>query len=239
MSGRGGAGQNHHGGCGGDLLSLIEKTILAQTEDQYPFATVYDQELSFYAFRQDNMSTSAQWYERFNTKIDVGNAIGVTRYHKVLLEYCANEHTTGSTFVTYRWSKKDAEERYVSYAFLKQSGRQHGNLWEDLQNSFTTGENRYPKTRQETLHPIRTHFQMMISRSQEWTRRMNHHKSRFMIPTSHQPILLQSRLHQQWNYKSRSLKPQGHQKQHHRLANLHTYPNNPSRWQLHWFGVSR
>jgi len=32
------------------LYRLIEKTILAQTEDQYPFATIYDQELAFYAF---------------------------------------------------------------------------------------------------------------------------------------------------------------------------------------------
>jgi hypothetical protein len=30
------------------LYRLFEKTILAQTEDQYPFATVYKQEASFY-----------------------------------------------------------------------------------------------------------------------------------------------------------------------------------------------
>jgi hypothetical protein len=66
------------------LYRLIEKTVLAQTEDQYPFATVYDQEQSFYSFRQaDNMS-NPQWYERFNTKVDVGEAIGVTRQHKAL-----------------------------------------------------------------------------------------------------------------------------------------------------------
>jgi hypothetical protein len=38
------------------LYRLIEKTVLAQTEDQYPFATVYDQELSFYAFKQESLS---------------------------------------------------------------------------------------------------------------------------------------------------------------------------------------
>ena len=32
------------------LYQLIKKMILAQMEDQYPFATVYDQELSFYSF---------------------------------------------------------------------------------------------------------------------------------------------------------------------------------------------
>ena len=32
------------------LYWLIEKTVLGQTEDQYPFAIVYNQELGFYAF---------------------------------------------------------------------------------------------------------------------------------------------------------------------------------------------
>jgi hypothetical protein len=43
------------------LYRLIERTVLAQTEDQYPFATVYDQELSFYSFNQDSLS-NPQWY---------------------------------------------------------------------------------------------------------------------------------------------------------------------------------
>jgi hypothetical protein len=62
------------------LYSLIERTVLAQTEDQYPFSTVYDQELSFYLFKQESLS-NPQWYERFNTKVDVGEAIRVTRKH--------------------------------------------------------------------------------------------------------------------------------------------------------------
>jgi type II secretory pathway pseudopilin PulG len=48
--------------------------------------------------------------------------------------------------------REDAEESYISYAFLNQSGAQHGNLKVDLRNDFTTGSNRYPKTRQQTLH---------------------------------------------------------------------------------------
>jgi hypothetical protein len=138
-----------------ELYQLIEKTTLAQTEDQYPFATVYDQELNFYSFRQETMS-NPQWYEKFNTKVDVGSAIGVTRQHKVLLEYVAQENHT-LTFAALSAEQKqavreDAEERYISYAFLRQSGAQHGNLKVDLRNDFTTGSNRYPKTRQQTLH---------------------------------------------------------------------------------------
>jgi hypothetical protein len=47
---------------------------------------------------------------------------------------------------------EDAEESYISYTFLHQSGAQHGNLKVDLRNDFTTGSNRYPKTHQQTLH---------------------------------------------------------------------------------------
>ena len=66
------------------VYRLIEKTVLGQMEDQYPFPTVYNQELGFYAFRQDNMYIP-QWYKRFNTKVEVRDAIGATRKHKELL----------------------------------------------------------------------------------------------------------------------------------------------------------
>ena len=59
------------------LYQLIEKTFLSQMEDQYPFATVYNQELGFYAFRQDTLS-NPHCYERFNTKMVIIEAIGVT-----------------------------------------------------------------------------------------------------------------------------------------------------------------
>jgi hypothetical protein len=77
------------------LYHLIERTILAQTEDQYPFATMYDQELSFYSFKQEILS-NPQWYERFNTKVDVSEAIGLTRQHKVILNYVAQASYTKS-----------------------------------------------------------------------------------------------------------------------------------------------
>jgi hypothetical protein len=138
-----------------ELYRLIKKMTLAQTEDQYPFATVYDQELNFYSFWQETMS-NPQWYEKFNTKVDVGSAIGVTRQHKVLLEYVAQEnHTLTFTVLSAEQKqavREDTEEHYISYTFLRQSGAQHGNLKVDLRNDFTTGSNRYPKTHQQMLH---------------------------------------------------------------------------------------
>jgi hypothetical protein len=102
--------------------------------DQYPFATVYDQEASFYSFQQEQMS-NPQWYERFNTRVDVAEAIGVTRQHKVLLEYVAQEiHQQDFTSLSAKDQqgvRTDAQERYIAYAFLRQSGAQHAQLKTD------------------------------------------------------------------------------------------------------------
>ena len=100
--------------------------------------------------------SNLQWYEKFNTKVDVGLAISITQQHKVLLEYMAQENHI-MTFAALSAKQKqavreDAEEHYISYAFLCQSGAQHGNLKVDLRNDFTTGSNGYPKTHQQTLH---------------------------------------------------------------------------------------
>jgi hypothetical protein len=48
--------------------------------------------------------------------------------------------------------RMDAQERYIAYAFLRQSGAQHAHLKMDLQNDYTTGDNRYPKNHQQTLY---------------------------------------------------------------------------------------
>jgi hypothetical protein len=149
------------------LYQLLKINVLAQTEDQYPFATVYDQELSFYSFKQENMS-NPQWYERFNTKVDVSGAIGVTRQHKVMLEYVAQESYTRAFTdlgpVEQQLVRDDAEELYVSYAFLRQSGTQHGNLKVDFQNDFTTGDNRYHKNSQQTLHLLDKYSKTVVAK---------------------------------------------------------------------------
>jgi hypothetical protein len=57
---------------------------------------------------------------------------------------------------------EDAEERYISYAFLRQSRAQHGNLKVDLRNDFTTGSNQYPKTHQQTLHLLEKYSKTVV-----------------------------------------------------------------------------
>jgi hypothetical protein len=60
--------------------------------------------------------------------------------------------------------RDNAEERYVSYAFLRQSGTQHSNLKVDLQNHFTTGDNHYPKNCQQTLHLLGKYSKTVVAK---------------------------------------------------------------------------
>ena len=79
--------------------------------------------------------SNPRWYERFNTKVDVGDAIGVTRQHKSLLEHVAQKPSVGTTLIAFSSLtveqqdapvlKDDTEERYISYVILRQSGGQH------------------------------------------------------------------------------------------------------------------
>jgi hypothetical protein len=112
--------------------------------------------------------SNRQGYELFNTKVDVSGAIGVTRQHKVLLEYVAQESYTRAFAnlgpAEQQLVRDDAEERYFSYAFLHQSGTQHGNLKVDLQNDFTTGDNCFPKARHKTLHLLDKYRKTVVTK---------------------------------------------------------------------------
>ena len=78
-----------------DMILIIEKHILPQTEDMYPFASVYEQERELYTFHQNDL-TNDQWYEKFNTRSDVAKSIGVTKQHRVLLENMSQEKHSDS-----------------------------------------------------------------------------------------------------------------------------------------------
>ncbi len=62
--------------------------VLKQTEDQYPFAAVHEQNLAVLNTKQGGL-TNTQWYECFNMQYNVARSIGVEFGHKVLWEYCA------------------------------------------------------------------------------------------------------------------------------------------------------
>ncbi len=69
-----------------ELYKLIEQVILKQTEDQYPVAALWEQ-LSNVANAKQGNSTNKEWYDRFNTKVEVAKSVGVSFDFKKIWEY--------------------------------------------------------------------------------------------------------------------------------------------------------
>ena len=103
--------------------------------------------------------------------MDFGEEIVVTRQHKVLLEYVAQELYTQNISALMEAeqlvTREDAEEHYLYYALLRQSGTQHGNLKVDLQNYFTTGDKRYPKNCQHNMHLLDKYSNTVVQRTMQ------------------------------------------------------------------------
>ena len=59
-----------------ELYKLIERVILKQTEDQYPVAALWEQLTNVVNAKQGNL-TNKEWYDRFNTKVEVAKSVGV------------------------------------------------------------------------------------------------------------------------------------------------------------------
>ena len=88
--------------------------------------------------------------------MDVGSTIGVTRQHGVLLKRTSQKVNSKDFFAIHDSEKEkirsDAKERYLEYTFIKQSTRTDNKSRTNLSDDYTTGENKYPVTRQETFH---------------------------------------------------------------------------------------
>jgi hypothetical protein len=123
-----------------ELYRLIKWVVLKQTEDQYPFATVHEQSLAVLNTTQGGLS-KAQWYKHFNMQHDVAHSVGVELGHKVLWEYCTQSKHSMSYDVLGTTDQaamcQAAEDQYLAYILLVNSGGQHEHLRKELQNNFT------------------------------------------------------------------------------------------------------
>jgi hypothetical protein len=95
-------------------------------------------------------------------------SLTVAHQHKVLLEHVSQElHNQAFGYLAAAEQllvRDDTKERDTSYAFLRQSGTQHGNLKIYLQNNLTTGNNRNPKNCQKTLHLLDKYSNTVVAR---------------------------------------------------------------------------
>ena len=79
----------------------------------------------------------------------------MTRKHKARIDNVSQEkHSDYFENITGEEKKvrMDADERYLTYILLQQSEKLHVKLKRNIHNDYTTGDDRYPKTRQNTLH---------------------------------------------------------------------------------------
>jgi hypothetical protein len=105
-----------------ELYKLIKQVILKQTEDQYPVAALWEQ-LSNVANVKRGNSTNNEWYDHFNTKVEVAKSVGVSFDFEKIWEHCVLEvHKAAYTLL--RPDKQEAVrvsawERFLSYALIK------------------------------------------------------------------------------------------------------------------------
>ncbi len=66
------------------LIKLIEKYILKQSNNQYKIGIVIEQLKLLLTYRQDNEVTNTAYYDRFKTRVDVEEHIGVSFDYPVL-----------------------------------------------------------------------------------------------------------------------------------------------------------
>jgi hypothetical protein len=104
-----------------ELDKLIERVVLKQTEDQYPVAALWEQLSNVANAKQGNL-TNNEWYDCFNTKVEVAKSVGVSFDFENIWEYCALEaHKSAYTLLLpdkQEAIRVSARERFLSYALI-------------------------------------------------------------------------------------------------------------------------
>jgi hypothetical protein len=147
------------------LYSLIERTVMTQTEQRNPFKTAFELKRELYQYEQGTMSNT-DWYERFNTKVEIATALEIVFCDPCLLKHTlakdSSFHGSNGTVPTLdSLSDQDherliqiAQERQLAHIFLSNSGKQHAHLKQSLEEDYTMGNDLYPTTRQEVLRVL-------------------------------------------------------------------------------------
>ena len=104
------------------LLKLIEKYILKQSDNQYKIGIVIEQLKLLLTYRQDDGVTNTAYYDRFKTRVDVAEHIGVSFDNPVLwdlksqelysMDFDSLDATKESKF------KDDVKQAFLAYLFF-------------------------------------------------------------------------------------------------------------------------
>ena len=149
-----------------DLMQLIWATVMSQTGDQYPFLTIQKQELNLQGHHQAIVTTDL-FVEKFNTKVDVFKVMGIRFQHTTLIEYVAKDvHDKEFKDLTEAQKtevEKYSEERYLDFLMLRNSGKEHDCLRDDLNNNYAKDNNQYPNTRHQCAYLLQKYSKNKVA----------------------------------------------------------------------------
>ena len=128
------------------LLKLIEKFILKQSDNQYKIGIVIEQLKLLLTYRQDDGMTNAAYYDRFKTRVDVAEHIGVSFDNPVLwdlksqelysLDFASLSDPTREAKV-----KEDVKQAFLAYLFfINSNDKKHSQLKKTVANDHAKGD---------------------------------------------------------------------------------------------------
>jgi hypothetical protein len=144
------------------LVSLI-KTITFKFEDQkFPPLALYQSKANVHNLRQNNMSNH-ECLQRFQNLVDVATSYDGQLHDQSIVDICTEKLHPGKTCSSLSEAQKVAaqtasSELCLATMFIHQSDRRRfGKLSEELENSFTKGNDDYPDNRVSAYHLINEH----------------------------------------------------------------------------------
>jgi hypothetical protein len=141
------------------LIGLI-KTITFRFEDQkfLPLA-LYQSKAHLYNLRQGDM-TNTDYLQRFQNLVDVATAYNGQLHDQAIVDIVTERLHPSASYDSLNADQKRvvqtaSSELYLATMFIRQSDRRrYGKLSEDLENSFTKGNDDYPDNLVSAYHLI-------------------------------------------------------------------------------------
>jgi tRNA(Leu) C34 or U34 (ribose-2'-O)-methylase TrmL len=101
--------------------------------------------------------SDADYYERFNTRVDVAKAVGLAQVHPAVVAVMVRELFPSQAYEDLTEQQQQevdekAEELFYSYVFVQNAGTQHNKLKLSLQEDFAKHVDNYPRDRQAARH---------------------------------------------------------------------------------------
>jgi hypothetical protein len=139
----------HEKGSVIELLKVVKTEMFTFQTQKYGPQAMHEAKRRFYMLRQEKYISVQQYYETFVNTVEViehcGGDIGVDR--SLVTEMLGGHDRSIASSSILVDAEQKAKDKYLACAFLLGSDKtRYGRLIEDLENSFTQGVDKFPKT---------------------------------------------------------------------------------------------